>query len=446
MLNQRKSEPKLLEISSVSISLGCPSPSSTSQMAVASSRGNDPDTCMADDAGPQPPSCPLPQLISSSSNISLTIEEDDSIMPSPEEAEEAQIVARGTNEIGYTPTISTSSDTRKSLHPDLLAEYELRGELGQGGFGFVLEAVRRRDMKPVAVKFIIRSKIPSNSWARDDDLGVVPFEVFILKNIKHQCIIGYIDCLADDRYFYLITELHGAQWTASTHPIISDNRNSNKKPDTQLPTPPPELIPLLIPQITTLKVEEYDNNVTPGQQQLPAPLQRRVSCDLFECIEQYSYFTEEQSRYVFRQIASAVAHLHQLNIVHRDIKDENLLIDDNFNVKLIDFGSAAFIPAKSEPLFDRFLGTIQYAPPEILRGKRYRGPEAEIWSLGCCLYIMLNGEVPFESPQQVMTGMHLPFTRPVSDLCKDLVQRMLARHASDRPTIKHVVAHPWLSS
>ncbi|KAJ1553206.1 hypothetical protein HK096_008827 [Nowakowskiella sp. JEL0078] len=120
---------------------------------------------------------------------------------------------------------------------------------------------------------------------------------------------------------------------------------------------------------------------TPSQLKPPVrELRRRSSCDLFECIEHYSRFTESQSRRVFSQIVHAIAYLHSIGIVHRDIKDENLLIDENFNVKLIDFGSVGFIPQGGK-LFDRFLGTLQYASPEILRREQYRGPEAETGTL-----------------------------------------------------------------
>lgn len=130
-------------------------------------------------------------------------------------------------------------------------------------------------------------------------------------------------------------------------------------------------------------------------------------------------------------------------IVHRDIKDENILIDNQYNVKLIDFGSASFIPKEDEPLFTRFLGTLQYASPEIFRGESYRGPEAEIWALGCCLYIMLSGRVPFETPDQaVRCAIREP--KNTSNMCLNLLGWMLCKDQRDRPTIQQVASHEWL--
>lgn len=69
------------------------------------------------------------------------------------------------------------------------------------------------------------------------------------------------------------------------------------------------------------------------------PMMRRSSCDLFECIEQHSKLPETHAKYVFAQLIDVVGCLHYNGFVHRDIKDENVVIDDTFRVKLIDFGS-----------------------------------------------------------------------------------------------------------
>lgn len=71
-----------------------------------------------------------------------------------------------------------------------------------------------------------------------------------------------------------------------------------------------------------------------------------------------------------------------VNVWLRDVKDENIVIDKNYNVKLVDFGAAAFIPTGDKRLFTTFHGTVQYCPPEIIRQEKYRGPEAEVWALG----------------------------------------------------------------
>lgn len=162
------------------------------------------------------------------------------------------------------------------------------------------------------------------------------------------------------------------------------------------------------------------------------------------CIERHHHLSEHQAKTIFRQIISAISYMHSRGVCHRDIKDENILIDSTLSVKLIDFGSAAFFDVPGGQKFDRFMGTIQYAAPEILRREKYRGPEAEVWALGCCLYIMLTGEVPFSTPDQ---ALHSPFSSPsvkVSNTCHHLLSIMLEKRIGLRANIPEILAHPWL--
>lgn len=99
--------------------------------------------------------------------------------------------------------------------------------------------------------------------------------------------------------------------------------------------------------------------------------------DLFEFIDRRPHMDEVLACYIFRQIANAVDYLHSIHILHRDIKDENVIIDQHFHVKLIDFGSATFM--EEGRLFSTFYGTTEYCSPEVLAGNKYAGPELEMW-------------------------------------------------------------------
>ncbi|KAJ3003584.1 hypothetical protein HKX48_001695 [Thoreauomyces humboldtii] len=349
--------------------------------------------------------------------------------------------------------------TKHQIHSVFASRYTIAQELGSGGFGFVCSAVSLLDGQEVAVKFILKSKVPAQGWARDSELGVVPMEVFMLKNISHSNIISYIDFYEDMTFFYLVTELHGAPWTSSRSDLHTQSLPPQLlQPSDHLPSPvtpgnffaeelrsgPGGLVSSSLgsPMSTGAR-----SPASPPTSPLMVPkLSRRPSMDLFECIEQHDRLSESQARFVFGQIISAIRHLHALGVVHRDIKDENILVNEEFHVKLVDFGSAAFIPQPpTGKLFERFLGTIQYASPEILKGEKYRGPEAEVWALGCCLYIMLNGEVPFTTPSQAAQHAYTFPKHRLSSQCVSLLDAMLDKNPRRRATILDVASHPWLN-
>ena len=103
---------------------------------------------------------------------------------------------------------------------------------------------------------------------------------------------------------------------------------------------------------------------------------------------------EEEAKVIFKQIAEGLQYLHQKNVAHRDMKLENILIDEEGNVKIIDFGFSLVTP-KTKPL-NVCCGTPSYMSPELMARKNYYGHLVDIWALGIILYILVVGVFPFK--------------------------------------------------
>ncbi|CEI94700.1 Putative CAMK/CAMKL/PASK protein kinase [Rhizopus microsporus] len=168
----------------------------------------------------------------------------------------------------------------------------------------------------------------------------------------------------------------------------------------------------------------------------------RETMDLFDYIEYNEQINEDNIRKIFKQIALGVKHLHDHRIVHRDIKDENVVVDKDLNVQIVDFGSAAYV--KQGRKYETFVGTLDYAAPEILRGQTYSGKPQDVWALGILLFTLIYRENPFYDIDEIMSQeLRIPFV--LSKGSVDLICKMLERDVEKRIDIQAVLDHPWLN-
>ena len=188
--------------------------------------------------------------------------------------------------------------------------------------------------------------------------------------------------------------------------------------------------------------------------------------NLFSFLKKRRKVSEKTAKFLFKQIMLGIQYIHSHNIVHRDIKLENILIDLNNNIKICDFGIGRVLTDPNQLLYDQ-CGTPMYIAPEILLStnqKGYKGFPVDIWSSGIALYILLSGTLPFsikngksisieESEKNNDNSEELQFSiinnepkdiENISSDAKDLLKGLLNKDPEKRLTCEQILSHPWL--
>ncbi|XP_030216218.1 MAP/microtubule affinity-regulating kinase 4 isoform X1 [Gadus morhua] len=171
--------------------------------------------------------------------------------------------------------------------------------------------------------------------------------------------------------------------------------------------------------------------------------------EVFDYLVSNGRMKEIEARAKFRQIVSAVHYCHQKYIVHRDLKAENLLLDADANIKIADFGFSNEFTLGNK--LDTFCGSPPYAAPELFQGKKYDGPEVDVWSLGVILYTLVSGSLPFDGQnlkelrERVLRGKYrVPFY--MSTDCEGILRRFLVLNPTKRCTLDQVMKDKWINS
>ncbi|KAM8814045.1 serine/threonine-protein kinase BRSK2 isoform 3-T3 [Rhynchonycteris naso] len=204
-------------------------------------------------------------------------------------------------------------------------------------------------------------------------------------------------------------------------------------------------------EIAILKLIEHPHvlklhDVYENKKYLYLVLEHVSGGELFDYLVKKGRLTPKEARKFFRQIISALDFCHSHSICHRDLKPENLLLDEKNNIRIADFGMASLQVGDS--LLETSCGSPHYACPEVIRGEKYDGRKADVWSCGVILFALLVGALPFDDDnlrqllEKVKRGVfHMPHFIPPD--CQSLLRGMIEVDAARRLTLEHIQKHTW---
>ncbi|XP_052778157.1 serine/threonine-protein kinase NIM1-like [Mya arenaria] len=171
--------------------------------------------------------------------------------------------------------------------------------------------------------------------------------------------------------------------------------------------------------------------------------------ELFTKISNEGKLPEPEARHIFSQVAAAMEHMHSQNIIHRDLKAENVFYAGNRSVKIGDFGFSTYTMPDS--LLNTFCGSPPYAAPELFKDESYIGAYVDIWAMGIMLYFIVTGIMPFRADtvaklkKCILDGSYI-IPSYVSDSCQFLIRSTLKAVPQDRFTIQEIKDSEWLES
>jgi len=170
--------------------------------------------------------------------------------------------------------------------------------------------------------------------------------------------------------------------------------------------------------------------------------------ELFKKLRNESSFTESLSAKYIKEVALALQYCHSKHVIHRDIKPENILIGLRGELKIADFGWSVHAPSSRR---ETFCGTLDYLPPELVNSVPY-DEKVDVWALGILLYEFLTGETPFIAKTKEGTykkinenKLQWPRSKNLSPEAKDLIRKLLVKHAAKRMSLADVLNHPFVT-
>lgn len=259
--------------------------------------------------------------------------------------------------------------------PNKIADYEIRGTVGEGAFSVVKLAYSPKTKEYYACKVIERIRLKNNLEHRFE------CEIRVHQQMHHPGIVNLIDILRDDNFYYVFLEFcpHG---------------------------------------------------------------------ELFQYIVDKGRLEENDAKLIIKQILEAMKYIHQMGVSHRDMKPENLLIDQLQHTKISDFGLSRFLDHNGYA--NTPCGSPCYASPECISGSPYDGRTSDCWSCGVILYAMVTGQLPWTKRNQAQLFDQIrrgEYTIPkfLSQTCRNFISSLMCVDYKRRLTAAQALEHPFLT-
>ncbi|KAJ3875093.1 kinase-like domain-containing protein [Lentinula edodes] len=345
------------------------------------------------------PSTPRPRRRSSQQRVSLVagrvmIAPRDSPTQPSLEPQSLNGLQRANSNSSFLSVASSTRAPSPTSHESFLgnrkiSEFEIEGEIGRGAYGLVKRGREKLENgslgPPLVIKQIIKSRILADCWKKHPKYGTIPIEIYVMSAISNTSYVLPARRPWDPLRF------------------ASADSVENDWIEEKVVRGHPNICPLL----DFFEDNHYYYLVLPSTTPEPKLGEESASSDLFDLVESFPQGLPPNSiRTYLGQIADALCFLHSHGIVHRDIKDENVVLGPHGRCILIDFGSSGLMKKNG---WDSFSGTLDYAGPEILRGERYYGKEQDVWAFGVVAYVLLVGECPFMTAEEAQDGLESPF-------------------------------------
>jgi len=300
----------------------------------------------------------------------------------------------------------------------IIGRWTIGSTLGKGGYSWVKRGQDIKTGKIVALKFMEKADV---SWVKEQ-AKQVETEIEALKNIRHQNVMKLYAYNLNAQY----PLAKGQDAAADTHGQGTKVQASKDQKFID----------------TILLVLEY----APGG-------------ELFDILYYTSSLKEDVARTYFKQIINGLEACHNANVVHRDLKPQNLLLDSKYNLKITDFGLSKIIQSDADAIMKTtYVGTRGYQAPELLLNQKY-DLKCDVFSVGVILFILLAGYPPFEQASKsdkwfkpLMQGKIDKFWKAhaKSPICKnnmkakDLLTKMLCFDPKQRIDMNGIKKHEWL--